>query len=199
MSFFGLGKREASKDKFPSVETIKSTLGTYRRVITESIDYNVGDYIIGKPEANILKMSEHQPELCHVLAIETKDDKIVNVHVAHWKEGHLCISTITHYLYKKASEGQEVPVELDQFAKDPPVERTVEPGTFVRGRQNHVLYKHDRHMKLSSISTTYKKIYTPCLVMYNEDGKITLAGCAEDEVTPVEKRVSWYELAPCDE
>ena len=47
---FLFGKKETQKDKTPLVKTIKSTLSTYRRIVTEPIDYAVGDYVVRKHE-----------------------------------------------------------------------------------------------------------------------------------------------------
>lgn len=198
MSLFGFGRKEV-KDKTPSVEIIKSTLETYRRVVTESIDYAVGDYIVRKPEANVLKLSEHQPEICYVLEIKIKDDEIVGVDAAYVRNDRLCIGSVTHYLYKKASDENSHPDILGQFVADAPINKDVAPGTFVRSRIHLDLFKYDHHTKSSSVTTISKKLYAPVLVMYNDDGQIGIVGCAEDEERVVSKTVCWYELSPYHE
>lgn len=185
---FLFGKKEPANSK-PSVESIKSTLENYRFIteITEIRDYNVGDYIVRKPEADTLKIYEDQPSICYVLSITVEEDGVT---VAYWDKDHINIRSVTYYLYKKAPENQPIPGGLDEFVVDKSIAANVSPGTYVRVRQNHDLYYHPTMLSLS------KKIYTPSLVAFNENGEITIVGCVKNQASPIKIQVHWYELAP---
>ena len=187
LSFFGSANKED-----PSPDVIKSELTAYRNMVHEPIGYIAGDYVVLKPEASMISHQiKNYPTIGCIQTITYTEGKVIII-VAYVKDDNVYFSNKPHhYLYKKASVKDDIPLTLKQFVDNTPVTDSVEPGTFVQFRANFKPF-----WGYSLTNSSVYSIYLPAIVMENKDGLITIAGHSVENDDIITDEFNWYELAP---
>lgn len=178
---------------------IESNLKKYHDMVNEPINYQVGDYVIVKPEVKELELLKH---LYYPSSLRSNYTYATNFYILEI-DGNIVtaafiynglsvkIERIKGYYYHKNIR-EEVEEDLERFVNDKSVSKSVEPGTLVRPRIHyHIANNYSSSSSLAN-ATAY---HEPFIVMKNEDGYITIAAYIKNEDGIDEFKVKWYTLA----
>lgn len=158
--------------KMNEKELIKK-LETYRALHIESLDFQVGDYIVAKPDADSFNPHDN---IYYVLDMNKECIAVTSHH------NTLCIDKINPCYYQKLREEQKPPL-LEEFVNDRVVAKDVVSGVIVRNRLHYCQYN------------TTNILQQPMLIMDNKNGDITVVAQVENAERVIEKTFKWYELA----